>query len=258
MKCGICLITKSTSIEYIKEWVDWYLISIGFDRIWIYDGNDTDEIFKLYADSKTVTVIQWPGSYNQLQAYRDFLKKQKTGEYEKMDWIVNFDDDEFLMIENESVKIKDILKTHKTDSLGVNLLFFGSSGVDKKIGVSQIDNFTKRTRLDYPENKTIKMIAKVDKIENSNEMFTYNVKSLTTNVNGELCSDFQTKKPLDKVLWVNHYFTRSKEEFAAKIARGRADYSDAPKRSMAQLDYIDSFCFVTDERAKIRKANTIK
>jgi hypothetical protein len=253
MKCGISLITRLCPLVYLQEWVNWHL-AIGFDKIWIYDGNSVNETDISSLSSDNVTIIKWPGKHQQLNAYKDFVNKQKSLVYEKMDWIVNIDDDEFVMIEQNGVSIKDILEAHETDSLAINLLTFGSSGFEKRIGNSQIEQFTKRTNLFYPENKLIKMIAKLDKIDSPNEVFTYRVRSLTTNVKGEVCTHIQMSRPLDSIIWVNHYFTRSKEEFTTKIKRGRADFSDAPKRFLGQLDHIDKLATVEDLRAVVRKS----
>jgi hypothetical protein len=254
MNCINCLITKLTPLSYIQEWVNWYIYSIGFDKIFIYDGNETSDIVDTYKNNKHVFVINWSGKFNQLSAYRNFLDIIKIQGFDPTDtWVTNFDDDELLMIEDNNIKIKDLLKKHMTQSLGINMLHFGSNNLNNNIGGSQIDAFQKRTHVSHPSNNVIKMISRFDKIDDFNCVFTHNARTLTTTIEGHECSHIETKNPIDNKIWCNHYFTRSKSEFLNKINRGRADYSDAPKRSIMDFELIDNNSYIEDTRAINRK-----
>lgn len=62
---------------------------------------------------------------------------------------------------------------------------------------------------------------------------------MCVNVNKEIIKG-AFSGPLYKDIWINHYWTRSLEEWKEKAERGQAD--TGRKRDFAMLDNLDSFC----------------
>ena len=107
-KVILCAIAKCEN-KYILEWVVWHL-KLGFDKIIIYDNNDTDGeyISDVVGNIKKVEIIDWRGKVQgscetQVAAYNDCYKKHMDSE-----WIMYLDIDEFLEFRN-NIDIKKFL-----------------------------------------------------------------------------------------------------------------------------------------------------
>ena len=87
MQTAVCAIAKLEN-NYIKEWVEYYL-SIGFNKIILYDNNDLDgedlsSPLSGYIKSGQVDIIDARGKQGyQVEAYNDCYQKYNS----LVDWI---------------------------------------------------------------------------------------------------------------------------------------------------------------------------
>jgi len=98
-RVAVCGIAKLEN-HYIKEWVDHHL-SLGFDKIFIYDNNDTDGewIKDAVQESPRVKIIDARGKKDyQVEAYDDCY--QTYGK--DFDWMLFIDIDEFFTLNKHS------------------------------------------------------------------------------------------------------------------------------------------------------------
>ena len=108
MQTAVCAIAKLEN-NYIREWVEYYL-SIGFNKIILYDNNDIEgeelsSPLSDYIKSGQVDIIDARGKKGyQVEAYDDCYQKYKSD----VDWILFADIDEFLTI-TSGIKINEFL-----------------------------------------------------------------------------------------------------------------------------------------------------
>ena len=94
---AVCAIAKLEN-HYVREWADHYF-SIGFDKIILYDNNDSTgeclaDPIKDYVESQKIDIIDVHDKIDyQVEAYNDCYQKYA----DKVDWILFIDLDEFLV-----------------------------------------------------------------------------------------------------------------------------------------------------------------
>ena len=209
MKVALVCIAKNED-NYIQEWID-YNLKLGFDHIFIYKNN-----WEYKSDNQKVTVINFPGEVQQLNAYNNFIDTYH-GVY---DWAAFFDVDEFLVLKKHD-NIKHFLSDYNIhEVLAVNWVIFGNNG-NKNIendNYSLVERFTKRCK---GTDQHIKTICKV----NPTTRFTlpHNTNKPWITANGKTGIGPFNKNGDDSIVQLNHYFYKSWNEFVNKVNRGRAD-----------------------------------
>ncbi|WP_298068325.1 glycosyltransferase family 92 protein [uncultured Mailhella sp.] len=192
---------------YIEEWVEYYRLQ-GVDHFYLYNNNGTDnskEILKKYIDSGVITWIEWPGKQQQLPIYENAVD---TFKYETR-WMAIVDLDEFIVPMNKQ-KLSDVLKTFEyANQILIPWVIYGSSGLKKKTEGLVIERFTKHQRGLWPQNKAI--------INPRATLYPHVHSSL---IFGKTIN-FRNDETYPRVV-INHYVTKSAEEYEAKKQRGDA------------------------------------
>jgi len=244
MKVGICAIIKDCYTPYLFEWLKYHR-SIGVDYFFIYDNEsempigDTLERYFLQG-MEGIHVETIVGNIKQIPAYHKCLEGIKSGALPFCDRIAFIDDDEFINCENGN--IKETLKEYEEFSgLGINWRVFGSSGIKEKTPEGQRVKFTQHTTADFPPNRHIKSIVNpfvTEKTAGNPHSFIYS-EGHCVNVNKEIIPNALTA-PIYEKIWLDHYFTRSLEEWEEKTKRGRSDLDVA--RSLSEFYEVDFNC----------------
>lgn len=216
--CIMCKNDENALIENIK-----YHTLIGVDHFIIYDNLSTRPLSKALFNMNNVTIHVWSDSQNgsQIRCYDDCLAKYRNA----FNWIGFIDTDEFIVIKNGYTNIKDFLKPYeKYGGLGINWKCFGSSG-HLKVQDSIIDSY--EYAVDLSDNEHIKSIVNTKHVIGSwgnPHTFKYNTGYFCVNENGKRIvgahnNALSTPVSHNKIQ-LNHYVTRSKEDFDAKVKRG--------------------------------------
>ena len=107
-------------------------------------------------------------------------------------------------------------------SLGINWRCFGSGGQDTYEDKPVIERFTLRPEI-YKPNDHVKSIIRLDqRIYVGNDPHYFNCEFGTLGEKGNILSDAFSPHS-SNVFCINHYLTKSKEEYLEKRGRGRAD-----------------------------------
>ncbi len=216
--------------KYLKEWLDYHLLA-GVEHFYLYNNDSSDdyaEVLAPYIKANVVTLTDFPGRLTMFPAYNDALEKYRF----ECRYIAFIDLDEFIFPKtNQSVVevVDEILSKDKNaTALSINWQCFGSNGqetADYSRGV--LERFTSRAPSDWmilSENNSvignihIKSIMNprlVDFMVGPHFAVYYNdFKSINSDGketyragNYPICAD--------KIV-INHYFTKSKEEYATK------------------------------------------
>lgn len=227
---AICCIALNEDL-YIDEWLD-YHFGLGFNHVYVYD-NSPEGSLKLSRNN--VTVIHFPGSVKQVEAYNNFMDNFSHGH----DWCAFIDVDEFFVLKKHKT-IQEYLKEFGTNSeaIGVNWLMFGSGGQEKYEPRPVMERFTVPS-FDNHANQHIKSIVRLSK-ESKFIIHPHRPQNIPVRVHkpggclGTILFDTDFNPEWDySVIQLNHYFCKSREEFELKIKRGRADTTE--KRTMAEF-----------------------
>ena len=229
-KLCMCTIGKNEN-NYIKEFIIHY-IKFGVDKIFLYDNNNInderfEEVINDYIKNGFVKIFNFRGLK---QPQHKFMNDCYKRNYQKYDWLIFYDIDEFIYLNNYK-NIKKFLNQKIFNDCEViclnwiehtdnNKLYYENKSLFERF--KQIENLDKKSKK-YPQVKPI-LRGHISNIR---------IKHLhTINNNLNICNGFghknkifdslKTKEPDYKNYYINHYFTKSTEEFIKKLNRGDA------------------------------------
>lgn len=224
-KSAVALFVKD-EIYDIAGWISWY-VSLGFEKIYIYDDHSTDgtyevclaassiydiEVFR--TDIKKETNFFW----RQRDSYFDACRRA-CGKYE---WIALLDCDEYISLDGYQ-SINDFLnKFENFNGIALNWCIYGSSSRVIKDHIPVYDAFIAHSNYDFGDNRLVKSIIRPN---NCNFQYTDPHRFYMNNecYADSLCDVFDWQGSTKNVLWegarVNHYICRSMEHYVSRIKR---------------------------------------
>ena len=211
MKTAICVIIKDEE-EYLDEWLSWHL-NLGIDEIFLYEDYGSmshSHITKPYGDRvhlKSIDIIfQSDFNYNP----KGSMIQEKLFDWfpivykNDFDWILFNDLDEFLILKQP---LHELLEEYKDETaILLNWKWYGASGHINKPEGKVMDNYTKYVTINTDWKYNFKSFLNCKKFEKW-EQPTHKVEGAVfplTNWGGYKA-------------WINHYFTKSWEEWKTKI-----------------------------------------
>ena len=233
MYLSLCLIAKDEN-AYLKEWLEYHIL-LGVEHFWIYDNESRTplaEPIKEYIRKGWVTLNTIQGKAVQLYAYDHCI--QAYGRFSK--WIGFIDTDEFL-VPKITDDLKELLAGYEEYAgLSVSSLFFGSGGNTSRPVSGQVSGYRLRTPEALSKNRFIKSIVQPDKVIHpvSPHSFLYKDGHYCVNENFARVDSQFFPCNVNKIQ-LNHYYTRSAEEWKEKKIRGRGDSGD-PYKDDAWVD----------------------
>lgn len=212
--------------QYLKEWIEYHKL-IGVERFYFYDNGSTDntkEILDPYIKDRAVVYKYIEGRGLQDKVYADAAFRYSS----QTKWLAVIDLDEFI-VPKEQDDLREFLGQYESyPGLSINWVCFDSSGHEKKPtahGGLVTANYT-RVRKDYNHlmNREIKTIHDAASITLISHHFAF-----YTNFGLAVDENFKwvdwgpySKEHTSSKIQVNHYMTKSREEFLSKVNRGRA------------------------------------
>ena len=217
----ICAIAKNED-KYLDEWITHH-IKLGFDHIYIIDDNESPTILELKSvkDNPKVSVIHLESQskpLKQLRCYEEFYRKYD------FDWCAFIDIDEFIVVERGN--IKEYLNNYwvkYADQILLSWKMFKDTSL-KYFNGPVMERFTvPSSKYNCKEDVLVKCL-----LRKTGDITFYNphmavIKGSTKDACGNSILPKPEQKPLYKSAYINHYFTKSLEEFIDKVRRGRAD-----------------------------------
>ncbi len=246
----------------LKEFIEYHKLA-GVERFYLYDNGSTDnsrEMLQPYIDDGTVVYNYIEGKCLQFAAYRDAIFKYKN----ETEWMAIIDIDEFIVPVN-TMDIKEILHDFEEyPALGINWIMFDSNGIKKRPKDKLCIEAYTRVTANYQTavNHHIKSIVKpkfVTYVNNPHYCF-YKGNKLAVNENFETIGskdayldikNAYTKYNSVEKIQINHYHTKSEEDYMMKIQRGFADRSENIQRPLNDI-YLN-FDVETTHDYKIQK-----
>ena len=208
MRVALVCIAKNEDL-YIEEWVKYYTY-LGFDKIFIYEND-----WRCEYENDIICKIPFDGIGKQVEAYNNFITHHKND----WDWVAFFDVDEFLVLKKHDNIKQFLFNYNEFDGVGINWYLFGDNNQSAPSdNYSVLERFTKR-QLNI--NCQIKSIIKPTRINNycvhspcHHAIVDTNKHKFVGPLNHNGNDDFAQ---------INHYFTKTYEEWKLKRERGRSD-----------------------------------
>ena len=215
--------------HYIKEWLAYYK-SIGVEKFYIFNNNKPDktkeEILKL-PFQKDIVILDFDNNTRQKQqvAYKTSISKYGK----KTEWMIFCDVDEFFMF-NSKTDLKEFLYDYRKHSaLVVPWLLYGSNNYIKRPepvkGTICLSSYLYRKKNISSHVKSIVKPADIIKYidphvwKTTKHSVTENAEFIDVSKGGNIKGDDYKKLTTNK-LRINHYITRSLQDFLEKLQRG--------------------------------------
>lgn len=223
-KIAICAIFKDEA-PFLLEWLAFHKM-IGVDLFVLYDNDSTDgggDLIRASNFARNVTIVPWSDRPGQLSAYNHF----RVNYARHFAWAAFIDIDEFIMPAAGS-SIRDILM-HRTyqrfAAVLLQWLVFGPSGHDHRPAGLVIEHYTYRMPENFDVSRHVKSIVRTDKLLGID--YTPHATECSgphCNTRGEEVLPYAIQPTeCHDVMVVNHYFTKSTEDWEFKRRRGRGD-----------------------------------
>lgn len=244
---------------YLREWIEYHKI-LGISKFYIYDNSSTDktaEVLKELATDCNVVYQKVSGVAHQMDVYNDALEiARKSNEY-----LLFLDADEFIFLQDNSTSllesIKEIFcKDSHIGGIAINWLIFGSSNYQQKPAGLVTQSYFLRSKEDFEKNAHVKTVCDPRKVAGvlNPHYPEYLTGYYAVDQNFDKVLGAFNKAGVNQNIRINHYFTKSREEFTLKRNRGMADsdrvrdpkefeihdkndvYDDSMKRYKAELE----------------------
>jgi len=222
---------------YLKEWIEYHKL-IGVTRFYLYDAatDNSKEVLTPYINDGLVVYHLATERGCQTQCYNAALSKYRY----KSRWMAFIDVDEFIVSVTDKKYLPDFLKDYESyPALGINWITYDSNGHVSKPDGLVIKNYTcVHSNPNIWENTHIKSIVNPRKTVcylSGHEAF-YNPFSKSKYAVDENCDIIlgggHTIENHTAKIRINHYYSKSKEEYLKKCGRGNVD-------SLSNLTYSD-------------------
>lgn len=224
--CSACLIIRDDN-EYLQEWLGWH-IGQGIDHFYIYDHGSKEpisETVKSYSEDvkNKLTIHDFSGSHEfaQHEAYNDCLKRYRN----ESRWIAFIDSDEMIRVKTGQTLPEFLRDYEDYAGLFMTWIMYGANGQRNKTNAYCRNRFTAVSPSKASENvgKVIVQPAYM------RYMLTHNgYTKAGFSVVDEHKREVETAQPYlpdatTDLICLDHYYTKSYEEWLNKIKRGTCD-----------------------------------
>lgn len=250
---SLCCVAKDE--PDIREWVE-YHHDMGVGKFYLFDNNSSIPLINYIQDYVASGLVEY-SVFTHL-SYPDMLKEHQTGQVYIFDKCLQdfghrhtfmgfIDSDEYINVVNKSLSIIDILKSYESyGALTLNWMMFGTSGHVTRPTGGVLASYSK-----CYATYTVKALVNTNYTIASNRqnphqfLYSNGKKAVDTNLhivssahNPPGYVDPPMNSTLFKVIYINHYNTRSEEDFKSKVSRGRFNLKIHPVNYTAQIDAL--------------------
>jgi hypothetical protein len=229
---SICSIYRDHA-EYLREWIEFHRLA-GVERFFLYDNESKDDHRKVlapYVERGTVEIHDWPSPasvergvpWGIIGAFNDCLERHRSDSR----WVAFIDIDEFLFSPTGKALPEVLAGYEQYPGVCVTRADFGTSGHHHKPPGLVTESYLRRRS--YPPGveahmKSIVDPARVVRCRNAH-WFDYADDESAVDENEQPVASvvpFTKSQASLSLLRINHYVTKSEEEFRRKQAQWAA------------------------------------
>ena len=253
MKIAVCLIVRNEARD-IDEWIAHHALA-GFDTQIIFDNGSTDgTVERIHAAARTYDIRfhNWVNRSKQAQtlAYEAACTAYKL----EFDWIAFLDSDEFFITPNGESAPAFLERFEDWSAVALNWAVYGSSGHANAPPGLVLENFTRRADESFFPARHVKSIVRPGLATGCPNPHVFNMQGnaerrycdargnpmlwlLAPEGPGGVIRGLSRAQPDYTAARINHYFTRSRAHWLAKLNRGYP--SDVAIRTLEEFDTYD-------------------
>lgn len=241
---------------YLREWIEFQRL-MGADQIYLYDNGSTDDsaaVLAPYVAEGFVTVIPWVTFDEEVSPQRQAYAHALCNFGPHFRWMAFIDLDEFLFPVTAPNLAAVLRRYEDCPCVCVPWFMFGFSGHETPAPGLIIESYTRRAP--FPPPATREKLLKWKSIVQPSAVIAVSgahmfdlVGGITGGVDERKAAvePEGTPPPPGNVLRVNHYYTRSRQEFTAKVnsirfttsAQNHRSHSD-PRNRQRLMEMIEA------------------
>jgi hypothetical protein len=249
-----CSIVKNED-NYIDDFVAIHK-HLGVEFFLFFDRSD-NPLSERFKGRKDIQVIHFPEPNRHAHAWREGVKNL-TG---KSKW-VQFVDIDQVVVPKKTNDIKVMLQDYEQfATLSLNWHSFGSNGLETEPTVSTYEAYTKRANGTEGINNHIQSIVQVERCTQTTWHDPHHpplaLPEYQVNENKQSFRGPFNKPPVQNVGFIAHYYTRSREYWAKKLAKMRAD-TGTSSGTMADFDHHQTYMNAVEDLTVKNIWNNVK
>ena len=218
---GVVVIIRNEA-PYLPEWLA-YHHALGVQHFFIYDNGSTDELHEVvepWVNHGLVTLVHWPLPGGQIDAYSHALRFYGPS----VAWLAFFDVDEFVVPLVDDDIPSALARFGDAADVRIPRVDFGFSGHREPPDALTIEAYTEVANVfgrDPSKPPRVKTVVRPQSIS-AVGIHTATVADDARGPDGEPVPHRTVGKACWEYVQLNHYYTRSFEEFEEKRFRGSA------------------------------------
>jgi hypothetical protein len=220
IRLAVCAIFRDEA-RYLAEWVSFHRIQ-GVERFYLYDNRSSDDwrsALEPEIAAGIVDVRHWPFVPGQVSAYNDCLQRHRDGAR----WIAFIDVDEFLFSPTGE-SLPEILRRFDTHpGVVVNWRMYGTSGRKRRTEGLVIESYLERAPDDLLANRFVKSIVNPRRAVGCMSSHYFRLQGIPVGEDRRPVPS-PVRDPTANLLRINHYYSKSEDEFARKAIGPTADF----------------------------------
>jgi hypothetical protein len=242
---SICSVFKNES-KFLVEWIEFHKM-IGVDHIFLYDNNSDDDYMNYisnYIDEGYITLKIWKKKHAQMQVYEDCYRTNSNS----TNWLALLDIDEFICL-HEQTNIKSWIKKFSAyPAVHVCWQMFGTNGrlipSKEKLLIEQYTHGWPKLygvgKIFLNTNKIFTPIKFYNHyIFNYFNLFLFKLKVPMINEHKKFIFFPELENtPKRNSIQLNHYWSKSYEDYIKKINRGSA-HSERNTEIKRKIEFFD-------------------
>lgn len=250
MKIGICGIIKDEQ-SYLDEWIQ-YNLAMGYTDIHLYEDYDSTS-HKDICDKYENVYLHSVGDYvsNKVLVRQNILNKEfaRDNKY-NLDWCAFIDVDEFIAFD-EGYDMERLLSEFNNFN-GIYLFWktYGANGHIHKPDCGVVEAYTNdKPDLESHVNYSFKSFVHLSKSSQNIWPSNHEYKDLVKTDYRTFDRDRNHKIPVFDKAWLNHYFTKSWDEWVWKLNQ-RGDLIPGNRKILDFFKYNNDMESIKDELIK--------
>lgn len=239
----LCAIVKNEA-PYLREWLAFHR-AVGVERFYLYDHGSSDETAAIAAGEKDVVLRKWARPSAECAGQGRFKDTPQIKAFNQHCWIYGqqsrwcmFTDPDEYLYHRDTDDLRAALEEYEEfPGLGVHWLVFGDGGHAIRPACPTIQAYTRRAVLGGTDGWfcSIKSIVQPTKaalwgpygshapVYKEGHAVNERKEPIAGGAVYGFAGSHPNPRPTADLFRCNHYFTRSREEYAAKAAREDAN-----------------------------------
>jgi hypothetical protein len=222
----VCAIFKDEA-PFLREWIVYHRL-LGVNKFVLFDNGSTDGGRENVLETSLkdfVTIIDWPERPGQLTAYQNFIENHAP----RFEWTAFIDVDEFIhpLLDQDIPQL--LLRSGKHSAMLIQWMNFGPAGHRTRPDGLVLDEYTLRIPLESSVNRHVKSIVRSSAIVQQGGCHVAQIRGEPCDADGKTITNTPIQPDVcQETAVINHYYTKSWEDWRKKVGHGRASTSDDP------------------------------